>query len=133
MARPTVLVLLATLGALGLCDDLALAADGVSSLTLDGPLRLTSDAGAQPFHCPTHDAALCLTAPVLDFEALNAGWLRWSVGPLPAPTLHSAAPTLFTRPTPALGGQLRFARGRELSVQITPTPRRCAPLVKLTF
>jgi hypothetical protein len=104
--------------------------------------RLLGQGGALAFHqqlqpCMAHDPALCLVAPALELEELflSSSWLLVSMQtpqpPAITPSTKSMAPPSVV--PPAVGGELSLGNGRELSLQITPTPRRCAPLVKLTF
>jgi len=91
----------------------------------------------RPHTCQTRDSALCLhvaslaeNALLIEAELLRVELERPAEAGRPAPHPLQQAPQLAAR---AVGGELQFGHGRELSVQLTPTPRRCAPLVKLTF
>jgi hypothetical protein len=50
-----------------------------------------------------------------------------------APTRVTAPPSSAARRPIAIGESWRWSRGREFSIHLTPTPRECAPLVRLKF
>lgn len=78
--------------------------------------------------------ALCQLGPAM--ASAPATRLIASVQPAwaaPAPFVLEPIATLPVAPATSLGEQWELSGGRSLSLNLTPTKERCAPLLEMTF
>lgn len=85
--------------------------------------------------CTAQGACLGLSISSWRAHAPSTRERRWRRAVARAAPITPAQPlrALPVRSGPDLGKRVALGAGRELSLQLTPTPTRCAPLFKITY